>query len=164
MLSAYFWMGTGATLGVAAIMGLGLGSYVTSPQAPSRAAQAVIDTPIDDEDVSEPALAMQKGPGAIHCTGCGPTLAERQWQADMAAMNAVDNFDTGQGALPDDPPNMQLADGSPDMPSTVQPLRPQVARLVTGETAPPPVKVTRGGMDGSPPPVVMATAAEPVQP
>lgn len=164
MLSAHFWMGTGVTLGAAAVMGMSLGSYAISPQAPNHAAQDMIDTPIDGETVQETAFEQPMGPGAIHCVGCGPTLADRRWQADMAALNATDSVDYGAEPLPDYQTDA-LAEVVPHDPkSTVRPLRPQVARLVTGETEPPLVMVTRGSMEDSPPPVVVATAAEPDRP
>lgn len=161
MLSAHFWMGTGATLGAAAVLGLGLGSYVTSPQAPARTASAMIDAAIDDQDVGQAAFTAEKGPGAIHCTGCGPTLAERRWQADMAGLDAADPIDTGYQPQPED----HIADVAIEPPAPVHPLPSQVMRFAAGDTPPPPVATTRERQDAAPPPqILLPTTTEAVLP
>lgn len=151
MLSAHFWMGTGATLGAAAVLGLGLGSYVTSPQAPARAASATIDTAIDDDGVDEAHFTAQKGPGAIHCIGCGPTLAERRWKADMAGLDAADPYEM--------PPDDYATETVVEPPVPIHPLPPTVTRFAAGNTPPPAVAMTREGQDTVPPPPVMIPAA-----
>lgn len=161
MLSAHFWMGTGVTLGAAAVLGLGLGNYVTSPQAPARAASATIDTAIDDDGMEEAHFMAQKGPGAIHCTGCGPTLAERRWKADMAGLDAATAIDSGYDVPADD----HAMEAAVEPPVPVHPLPPKVARFASGDTAPPAVAMTREGQDtAAPPPVVIPAAAQSILP
>ncbi|WP_298398158.1 hypothetical protein [Sphingobium sp.] len=86
-MSTHFWMATGVTMGAAMVLGLGLGQYVTSPQGRSPADQSVVES-VDPQPYVQSALTMDEAPVAIHCTGCGPTLAERRWQADMAGLDA----------------------------------------------------------------------------
>lgn len=155
MLSAHFWMGIGATVAAATVMGLSLGNYVTSPQTPSHGAQAAIDALIGEDDIEAAILSAQKGPGVIHCTGCGPTLAERRWQADMGGLDA----DVTTDADPDPDPIIAQVDQPVEL-RTLEALPP----LAVGETAPPPALVTRVGQDAVPPPAVVATAAESVLP
>lgn len=161
MLSAHFWMGTGVTLGAAAVMGLGLGSFVTSPQAPARSASATIDTAVDDQTMEEARFTADKGPGAIHCTGCGPTLADRRWKADMAGLDAEAPIDTSYDPLP--------AEGATDVvvdpPVRIHPLPPQVARFASGDGSPQPAAMTRERQDAAAPPqIILPTAAESILP
>ncbi|WP_311268891.1 hypothetical protein [Sphingobium sp. WCS2017Hpa-17] len=161
MLSAHFWMGTGVTLGVAAVLGFGLGSYVTSPQAPARAASATIDTAIDDDGVEEAGFTTQKGPGAIHCTGCGPTLAERRWKADMAGLDSVGPMDTSYEVPSDDYAMATVV----EPPVPVNPLPPKITRFVSGDTPSPPATMTRQGQEATPPPqIVLPTETESILP
>ena len=152
-MTGQFWMSTGATIGVAAIIGLGLGSYVTSPQGSSRAGSAMVDAAIEDQVATDASFDTQKGPGTIHCTGCGPTLAERRWQSDVAGLDA-----DGMIAGSSDPvvrdyqaehlPQFFLPDA---LPSPAHQLPPQIARFAAGETAaPPPVVATHAVRAGAP--------------
>ncbi|KMS53864.1 hypothetical protein [Sphingobium cupriresistens] len=165
MTTAHFWMGAGATLGAAAMMGLGLGSYVTSPQVPARNASEYVETVISDQAATDTSFAMQKGPGAIHCTGCGPTLAERRWQADMAELE-LDAMTRGGSSDPamrdyeaEQPPEDIMPAAAP-VPVRIVP--PQAARFA--DDAPPPAIVTRTGASAVPPPTLVATTAEGVRP
>ncbi|MFC3440254.1 hypothetical protein ACFOKF_03410 [Sphingobium rhizovicinum] len=111
-----FWMATGATMGAAMVMGLGLGQYVTSPQGRSPADQSVVESGYDPQPSADSAIAMDEAPVAIHCTGCGPTLAERRWQADMAGLDA-----DGMIAGSDDPVVRDyMADAAEDTPQATQ--------------------------------------------
>lgn len=161
MLSAHFWMGTGVTLGAAAVMGLGLGSYVTSPQAPARVASATIDENLDDSGVEEAHFTADKGPSVIHCTGCGPTLADRRWKADMAGLDAAVPIDAGYDLSPDD----YAMETVVEPPVSVHPLPPKITRFASGDTPPPPVAVTREGQNAAPPSqILLPTAAESILP
>jgi hypothetical protein len=167
MIMAHFWMGTGATLGAAAMMGLGLGSYVTSPQRPAADASAYVDGPTDDQIAAQAALHdAQKGPAVIHCTGCGPTLADRRWRVDMAGLDLDGMIDGSRDPVVQD---YEAARAPEDLlpaapPAPVHPLPPQVARFAAGDTAPPPVIVTRTEPNTVPPPTLVATTAEGVRP
>ena len=161
MMTAHFWMGTGATLGVAAMMGLGLGGYVTSPQGPARNASEYVETVMADQAATDTSLAMQKVPGAIHCTGCGPTLAERRWKADMAGLD-LDAMTHGssdpvvQDYEAEQPPEDIMPAVAP-APVRIVPLH---ATRFVADDAPPPVIVTRTEPDAVPPPTLVATTAD----
>ncbi|MFZ2996155.1 hypothetical protein [Sphingobium sp.] len=85
-MAQQFWMTTGATIVVAAVMGLGLGNFATTTQREPMRDEAADQTPYEESYApSTTALvAQQTGPVVVRCTGCGPTLAERQWHADTA--------------------------------------------------------------------------------
>ena len=160
-MTAHFWMSAGATLGAAAMMGVSLGGYVTSPQSPTHGTDDYMNAAIDDQTASDTSFAVEKGPGAIHCTGCGPTLAERRWQADMAGLdlNAM-RGESGDPALRDYEAEQPREDVMPaTMPLPVRIVPPQVTRFAA-DHAPPPVMVTRTGPDGVPPPTLVATTAD----
>lgn len=164
MLSPHFWMTTGATVAMAGVMGLGLGSYVTSPRAPARPTSQIADIAPDQQDMAYTSYDAQKGPGAIHCTGCGPTLAERRWQAEMAGLDADATTDADPMIAQyqsDQPAEHRMPDTPP---SNVHPSLAQIAQVVVGETTPPPVLVTRVRQEAAPPPAVVATAAASVLP
>lgn len=91
------WMGVTATLGGALVMGAALGSYATGgsalpfPAVPVEQALADARAGAAGQDAAPPPVDMVQGPdGPIHCTGCGPTLAERRWRTDMAAIDMND--------------------------------------------------------------------------
>ncbi|MEJ7927719.1 hypothetical protein WG908_13265 [Sphingobium sp. AN641] len=68
-------------------LGLGLGHYATT--MPMR--DVNYDLPeVAEDDLLPPPLAAGalNGPARIICKGCGPTLAERRFAADMAALDA----------------------------------------------------------------------------
>ncbi|WP_157078253.1 hypothetical protein [Sphingobium abikonense] len=80
------WMLSCGTVAAAAAMGLTLGSYAISPQ------RSPLDQP-DEEPISTdfsaaPVAMPDAGPQVIHCTGCGPTLADRRYAADMAGYDS----------------------------------------------------------------------------
>ena len=88
-----WWMMSGMTLAASVAMGLGLGSYVTSPQ--KTAVPAEEWTSDDDNSYVEAGRTASmfgdsgtgdRGPAVIRCTGCGPTLTERRFAADMAGI------------------------------------------------------------------------------
>ena len=88
-----WWMMSGMTVAASVAMGLGLGSYVTSPQKTAVSAEEW--SADDDNSYVEPGRAASmfgdsgtgdRGPAVIRCTGCGPTLTERRFAADMAGM------------------------------------------------------------------------------
>lgn len=162
-MSTHFWIGSSATLVAAAALGLGLGTYVTSPQKPVRAA---IDSEMDgaamvaarDLPVAEP------GPATVRCTGCGPTLEERRMAADMAGLDA----DGMVGESHDPVVRDYMAQNVPDEPMVrddppppivrVHRMPPQVERFAAGEPGPQPV--LRPVAVATPPPPVPAEPAE----
>ena len=90
-----WWMMSGMTVAASVAMGLGLGSYVTSPQKTAVSAEEW--SPDDDNSYVEAGRSASifgdsgtsdRGPATIRCTGCGPTLTERRFAADMAGMDS----------------------------------------------------------------------------
>jgi len=78
-----FWIAGGSATGAAILLGMGLGHFVTTPQKPPPIADLeTMDSP-QDSPVSFVPATPEKGPETIRCTGCGPTLAERQMMADQ---------------------------------------------------------------------------------
>lgn len=164
----HFWMATGVTVAVASVMGLGLGQYVTSPQGRSPADLAAAQSVYDDLPMADAGATgvAQDGPAVVRCSGCGPTLAERQWKADMAGLDADGMLygssdpvvrDYQAQTIPDD---MTTDAITPDAaPSPIHILPPQIARFAAGEAAQPPA-VAQAAVESAPPPVV-ATADEP---
>jgi len=165
MASVHVWTGGGATLMAAAVMGLGLGFYVTSPQGAPRADSDYVDMSTGYEPASATSAATQEGPGVIHCTGCGPTLSDRRWQADMAGLDA-DSMIDGSSSDPvvrDYEATAMQQDVMPEAaPEPVRQLPAQVARLTVGDSVARPVgaMVGQGGTDDTPPPVVATMAGE----
>lgn len=87
------WMLSGGTVAAAAAMGLTLGSYATSPQRSPLDQQ--VEEPISTDFAAAPVAMSDPGPQTISCTGCGPTLAERRYAADMAGYDSYAMIDGG---------------------------------------------------------------------
>lgn len=87
--SAGQWMAAAAgAMALAVPLGLAIGQYVT--HAPVSAPRAVDENPAwVDAAAAMPITedAGLHGPTVVRCTGCAPTLAERQAAADMAGMD-----------------------------------------------------------------------------
>lgn len=141
-MSTHFWMMAGVTAAASTILGLSLGSYATSPQRSAAMDDFAIETaaamPSDTDSASY--APVQQGPALIRCTGCGPTLADRRWHADMAAMDDVEDMG--------DPIDPVYADVAPvlsePMPVIALPApTPQRAALAIDSTAPAPIAVAR---------------------
>lgn len=165
-MSIHFWIGSGATIIVAAAMGLGLGSYVTSPQRPVRAA---MDADIGGIEMaaSQDLPPVERGPAIVNCTGCGPTLEERRMKADMAGLDADGMIGGSHDSAvrdylaQDDVPVETVALGDPPLPPpTVRSHRlpPQIERFAAGEAEPQAVMTPVA--TASPPPPVPAEPAE----
>jgi hypothetical protein len=164
-----FWMSAGATAAAAMVMGLGLGGYATSPQGRSPA-----DVPAEANwsDDSAPLLADDaalRGPVAITCTGCGPTLADRQWHADMAGWDRSgmtgESSDSVVRDYLDDAPIEEVL--PPEPPRIVEQLPPNVVRFASSNVAARPVSIEPVAAPPAaapdmptPPPQVAATAPE----
>ncbi|SEI58851.1 hypothetical protein SAMN05518849_101184 [Sphingobium sp. AP50] len=158
-MAMHFWMSAGGTVVAASLMGLGLGGYVTSPQGRSPADAPVAESTYDSQSLADAAVAAADRPVAIHCTGCGPTLAERRWKADMAGLN-LDAMSTDDSDRVEQ--DYQAAEAPenllPDVPaSPVHPLPPQVPRFAAGEALQP-AAMTQVAIEDAPiPPPVVAT-------
>ena len=87
------WMLSGTTVAAATAMGLTLGSYAVSPQRSPLERDAEPSLYTDFE--APVAKAADPGPRTIHCTGCGPTLADRRHAAAMAGYDDYGMVDGG---------------------------------------------------------------------
>ena len=77
-MSGRFWLLSVGVMVAAMAMGLGLGRFAVTPSRShlngAEDAFASVEAPVAVASTTSATLA---GPGAIHCTGCGPTLNER---------------------------------------------------------------------------------------
>ena len=97
-MAGHYWVMSGLTVAAAVTMGLGLGTYATSPQQPRQVDQQEAES--NDYAMSSAGsgsdMAADAGPVAIRCSGCGPSLAERRFAADRAAYDSY-SVDSGRG-------------------------------------------------------------------
>ncbi len=149
-MSTHFWMMAGVTVAASAIMGLGLGGYVTSPQRSAFVEASTVDAEAAESAgmTVSPSMSVENGPTVIRCTGCGPTLAERRWHFDMAAMEEGDDL----GAH--DPIDQNYGDTDALLPATSAPpvAKPPAIHLAAEEAGPAPLSVTRTLPHGAAPP------------
>lgn len=158
------WMPIGATLTAAMMMGVGLGSFVTSQPRSAvddEAAHALYDPAIPTQTDD---LAVQ-GPVEVKCTGCGPTLEERRWRADMAGVDAGGGASESPDRVVRDYYARLPADDAPvaeapvDIAASVDPLPDNVARFARGESAGPAPQHLPDAAMVETPPTVRRTAA-----
>lgn len=162
-MSTHFWIGSSATLVAAAALGLGLGTYVTSPQKPVRPA---MDREMDGTEMAaaRDLPAAEPGPATVRCTGCGPTLEERRMAADMAGLDADGMVGESHDPVVQDymtqdvPIEPVVRDDLPPTTVRVHRLPPQIERFAAGEPGVQPV--LRPVAIATPPPPV---PAEPVE-
>ena len=158
------WMPIGATLAAAMVMGVGLGAFVTSQ--PQAAADEQADpAPYDPSIAREADDTAMRGPVEVKCTGCGPTLEERRWQADMAHLNAERGISESTDRMARDDDARLPADDAPtaaapvDIATPVDPLPDNVARFARGEGAGPALRPLPDAAMVETPPTVRRTAA-----
>lgn len=155
-MSTRFWMGSAALIGGSAMLGLAMGSFATStpPRNLSGYASAIGD---DIEDSAAPASNNpDRGPAAIVCKGCGPTLAERRmaadnpgWDADGMIEGTTDPVVADYMGQDDSPPVVERSPSdAPRLPANIQ-------RFADGEKGAPPV---------APPPTLVPTKPSPAPP
>lgn len=148
-----FWLLGSGTMVAAACVGLLLGGFATTtPRGTGMSGAAAYDAMLAEGD----------GPGAgasasgdlglsmtptmpVVCKGCGPTLSDRRFAADMAGLEA-DSYVTGstdaivQDYLTDDPPPpvdlLEPVEPRPAPVVRVAPLPPAVVRIARGGQAP----------------------------
>ncbi|CAM5436352.1 hypothetical protein [Sphingobium scionense] len=160
-MSLHFWVGSGGALVVAAVMGLGLGAYVTSPQKPGQ--------PALEAEFDSGAMAMaqdlpeaERGPAIVTCTGCGPTLEQRRMAADMAGLDADGMIGESQDSAvrdylaQEDMSVESAALGDPPLPQPsvrVDRLPPRIERFAAGEAEPGPALMPVAATTALPPPV-----------
>jgi hypothetical protein len=159
-MSTRFWVGSGALIGGSAMLGLAMGSFVTSVPPRDLSTYAIVN---GDEISDSSALAStgtDRGPGEIVCKGCGPTLAERRmaadnpgWDADgmiggtsdpvvadyMAQEDKVPPVELPPSDMHRLPVNIQrFADGEEGAPPAAPPSSPPMTSVSTKPSPPPP--------------------------
>lgn len=145
-MSARFWLFSMASAGAALAGGLGLGFYAVTPP---RAAVAAYD---DGMAFSEEAQGMPldstglNGPVEVRCTGCGPTLAQRQMQASYGSWSGYDDpVVQDYEARGSDEPEDLMAQVDDMPPSPVHQLPDRIERFAKGENAAPsPMRIAQG--------------------
>jgi hypothetical protein len=164
-----FWMSAGATAAAAMVMGLGLGTYATSPQGGSPA-----DVTAEESWIGESAPLMAedtalRGPTEIICKGCGPTLADRQWHADMAGwdqsgMTGGESSDPVVRDYLSDTPLDEEA--PPEPPRAIEQLPANIVRFASADVAARPAAAQQDAVlpDGATPPPPVAPTTPDMQP
>jgi hypothetical protein len=148
-------------IGGCAMLGLAIGAFATSPQ-PRALPRYASDMDEGRGDGSGDSSALvnispDRGPGAIICKGCGPTLAERRmavdnpgWDPDgmvkgtrdpvvidyMAQEDKAPRVAVPQSGLHRLPPNIQRFANGEEGAALVAPPPPLVPITVSGPTPP----------------------------
>lgn len=150
------WMSGGVTIAAAAVMGLSLGSYATSPQGYSPVDELAMDTAAEDDAPTfvGRGASPEAGPAFIQCTGCGPTLAERQWRADMAGYDPDGMIRGTSDPVVEDYQARDVAEDAAieAAPSPIHQLPPNIVRFAAGPSPSPAV-----AQPAMAPPAVTAT-------
>lgn len=164
-MSPQLYVSAGAVLTLSLAMGLGLGHYVTSPQKSVARDSVPIETVrADSSPIDAPSAGGRTGPAIVRCIGCGPTLAERRWEADMAGISAIPASDAEDDAIGVDDRTTDSIEVMPGIapPSPLRSLPPQMARFAAGDApAPLPVTITSGEQNMPPPGEAAATTESP---
>jgi hypothetical protein len=151
LMSTRFWLTSATAMGVAAVIGFGLGSFaVRTPATRWDGDPPALATSVEDLTETESDL---RGPVAVHCTGCGPTLAERDRAKDLAGAD----MDGMIGGTTDPVVRDYLAEDV--VPQPVPPPSPALAPMAERLVA-----AARAGRSGAGQPVVGQPAALPTGP
>lgn len=142
-MSARFWLFSMASAGAALTAGLGLGFYATTP--PRVAFTDYAETAPAGGSDAAPDLTSLNGPADVRCTGCGPTLADRQMAAMMGGWDGYsDPVVQDYGARDEAPENLLPAPSDPP-PSPAHQLPANIDQFAAGEVAAPqPVQWAQG--------------------
>ncbi|WP_232307413.1 MULTISPECIES: hypothetical protein [Sphingobium] len=136
--------------------GYGLGLYATTP--PRLGTETPLpDAVAPDGSDHDPTSADLNGPAIIHCSGCGPTLADRQMAADMAGWSGMSDPLVRDYAARDEPNQTDYADPPPP----VRTLPASIERLAAGESDGdwPPVQIAQARNSKTPAEEIPADAA-----
>lgn len=145
-MSVRFWLFSVASAGAALAGGLSLGLYATTPP---RAAISTYDDSsfvYEERQTATQDLRALNGPQEVKCTGCGPTLAERQYYAAPATWNGYDDpmvqdYDAQEPNRPED----LLTDARDHAPPQVHQLPENIDPFANGDTpAPHPMRIVQG--------------------
>lgn len=128
------WILSATTVTAAAAMGLTLGSYVTSPQRSSLDGPDPLDAYAQASEAPPP--MADPGPREIRCTGCGPTLADRQYAAQMAGWDGDGMISGSEDSTTQD--YLAQAEDMPPVDDTPLPRidRPQVQSVRFADSVP----------------------------
>lgn len=155
------WIMAGMTMTAAIAMGFGLGAYATSPQGTSPADEPIARSTFDPASPIAVQDVALRGPVEVKCTGCGPTLAERRWQADMAGWEPEGmGGDSADPVVRDYLADEPVDESAPPPPPTIERLPANIVRFASSDMAGRPA-VDERAPDGetSPPPLVRTAAA-----
>ena len=145
-MSARFWLFNLASAGAALASGLGLGLYATTPPRIATAGgETRLSATRDSGTQAYP--ADLNGPTEVRCSGCAPTLAQRQMASMRGGWSGYDDRLTRDYMAQDkDKPEDLLAEDYDAPPAPSAPGLPaNVERFAAGEvTAPEPVRFAQG--------------------
>lgn len=145
-MSARFWLFSMASAGAALAGGVSLGFYATTPQRLAVAAYEDSGFFVEQGQAATSDLTALNGPVDVRCTGCGPTLADRQRYADAATWNGYDDplvqdYDAQDPARSED----LMTDVSDTTASPAHRLPDEAERLASDDdSAPHPIRVVQG--------------------
>lgn len=144
-MSSRFWIAGTGTMVAAACAGLLLGGYATTPPRSMLDSDVSHEAALADEDmaaltvaeVSRDTGASMAPVGPVTCKGCGPTLADRRFAADMAGLD-MDGYVTGttdaivRDYLADEPPPVDVQEPAKARPAAMSVSPPAVVRIARG--------------------------------
>ncbi|MGC4252757.1 MAG: hypothetical protein QM605_15145 [Sphingobium sp.] len=136
-----FWIAGGSATGAAILLGMGLGHFVTTPTTPPRPLTLAQAEASESADALGSPLSTEteKRPEVIRCTGCGPTLAERQMMMDQGAWDPDGMIQGSSDPVVQDYMASDEGPGAPvEAPSPAAfRLPPEAERFAAGEEASP---------------------------
>ena len=143
-MSARFWLFSMASAGAALMGGLGLGLYATTPPRTSFSDYQESAAVAQSQDAMFDATHLN-GPQEVRCTGCGPTLAQRQMAAMMGGWDGYSDPVVRDYAAQADEPEGLLSETADAPPSPMHQLPANIDRFAIGETtAAQPVQLAQG--------------------
>ncbi|HEX7743395.1 MAG TPA: hypothetical protein VF442_13355 [Sphingobium sp.] len=144
-MSARFWLFSMASAGAAMAAGLGLGLYATMP--PRGAFTDYAETGSTGNLDTAPDVPDLNGPAEVRCTGCGPTLADRQMAGTMGGWDGYnDPVVRDYQARSNDAPEDLLTEAADAPPSPVHQLPANIDRFAAGDApTPQTVQLAQGG-------------------
>ena len=145
-MSARFWLFSMASVGAALVGGMSLGLYATTSPRAAVAEYDAGSSVVEEAHMASLDMMALNGPQEVKCTGCGPTLAERQFHAASASWDGYDDATVRDydGQEPGQPEDL-LADLDRPMHSPAHQLPEEIERFANGDgLAPYPVRVAQG--------------------
>lgn len=140
-MSPRSWLCGLASGGATLIGGVGLGLYATTPPRTAFSYDDPAPTTQSVETVPESDL---NGPVEVRCTGCGPTLAQRQMTEMMGGWDGYSDPVVQHYEVQQEAPQNLLNEPVDPPPSPVHQLPGNIDRFAAGEGVPAPVQTIRG--------------------